>query len=401
MSKVFVVNIGSTSLKFNLFNMENEEVLAKGNIERIGDADSTMNYSVTGSEPVTTNIDTTSGYGVGIKIILNIISNAGILKDFSEIAGIGFKAVHAGELTESSVVTDELIEKKEELYCVVPAHNPPYVTAMSQFKEWVPDIPLVAAFETHFHRNIPDYAAIYSVPYEWYEKYKIKRYGFHGASHRFVSERAAELLNVANKDLKIITCHLGGSSSLAAIQNGVSIDTSMGFSTQAGMPMLTRCGDIDPFILPYVMKKENLTFEEIMEILIKNSGLKGLSGTSGDVRVLEENYQKDHRSRLAFDSFCYSVKKYIGSYIAVLGGIDALVFTGGIGENSSKAREKICEGLKFLGIELDLKINSLPKLERIISKETSKTKVMVIPTNEELIVARETLKVLEKNSKAG
>jgi acetate kinase len=283
----------------------------------------------------------------------------------------------------------------EDFYCVVPAHNPPYVKAMKQFKEWIPDIPMVAAFETNFQSHIPDYAYTYSIPYEWQEKHKIIRYGFHGASHRYVSERAAEILQLPQEELKMITCHLGGSSSISAIRNGISIDNSMGFSTQAGMPMSTRSGDIDPFIIPYIMKKENLSFEEVMEKLIKDSGLKGISGTSGDLRDIEENYTDSYRSKLAFETLCYGVKKYIGSYLAVLGGIDALVFTGGIGENSSKLREKVCEGLEFLGVELDLDQNKLPKSERLISKEGCGIKVMIIPTNEEIIVARETLKVLE------
>jgi acetate kinase len=395
MNKIFVVNIGSTSLKFYLFDMDQEEVLARGYLERIGNADSPMSYTIRDREPVKTRIDTVTGYGIGIKTVLDIIMGAGLLKDLSEINGIGFKAVHAGDLRESSLVTEEVLALMEDFYCVVPAHNPPYVKAMKQFREWIPDIPLVAAFETSFHHDIPDYAHTYGVPYEWYEKHKIRKYGFHGASHRYVSERAAEILHLPQAGSRMITCHLGGSSSVSAILNGRSIDNSMGFSTQAGMPMSNRTGDIDPFIIPYVMKKESLSFEEVMEKLIKESGLKGISGTSGDVRDLEENYSSNARAKLAFEALCYSVKKYIGSYIAVLGGIDVLVFTGGIGENSSKLRKRVCEGLEFLGLELDLDQNDLPKSERLISRDGSGIKIMIIPTNEEIIVARETLKVLE------
>ena len=395
MNMIFVLNIGSTSLKFYLFNMDKEEILAKGYLERIGNADSPMSYTIQDREIVRARIDTTSGYGIGIKTIINIVIDAGILKNLSEINGIGFKAVHAGKLSEPSLITDEVMAIMEDFYCVVPAHNPPYVKAMKQFKELIPDIPMVAAFETDFHRRIPDYVYIYSIPYDWYEKYKIRKYGFHGASHRYVSERAAKILQLPKEELKMITCHLGGSSSISAIRNGISIDNSMGFSTQAGMPMSTRSGDIDPFIIPYIMKKENLSLEEVMEKLIKDSGLKGISGASGDVRDLEENYSISYRSKLAFDILCYSIKKYIGSYLAVLGGIDVLIFTGGIGENSSKLREKVCEGLEFLGLELDLDQNKLAKSERLISKDSSRIKVVIIPTNEEIIVARETLKVLE------
>jgi acetate kinase len=403
MNKIFVVNIGSTSLKFHLFNMAREDVLAKGYLERIGNADSPLSYTMRDQEPIRMTIDTTSGYGIGIKTILERVIAAGLLKDLSEIDGIGFKAVHAGEFRESSLITEEIIARMEDLSCVVPAHNPPYVNAIRQFREWIPAVPLVAAFETDFHRHMPDYAYIYSVPFAWYERYHVRRYGFHGASHRYVSERAAEILRLPKGGAKLITCHLGGSSSVSAIKNGVSIDNSMGFSTQAGMPMSTRSGDIDPFIIPYVMKKEGLSLDEVMEKLVKEGGLKGISGTSGDVRDLEESYSRSYRSRLAFEALCYSVKKTIGSYLAVLGGIDALVFTGGIGENSSRLRQRVCEGLEFLGIELDTDQNSLPKSERVISRETSTIKVMIIPTNEEIIVARETLRVItdRKNRSGG
>ena len=397
MNKIFVVNIGSTSLKFYLFDMGREAVLARGYLERIGNIDSPMSYTIRDRETVRTTIDTLSGYGIGIKTVLDIVRNAGVLQDLSEIDGIGFKAVHAGELRESSLITDAVIALMEDYYCVVPAHNPPYVKAMQQFREWIPDIPLVAVFETSFHGHIPDYAYTYSIPYEWYEKYKIRKYGFHGASHRYVTERVTEILKLPPRESKLITCHLGGSSSISAVRNGHSIDNSMGFSTQAGIPMSNRPGDIDPFLIPYVMRKEGVSFEAVMEKLIKEGGLKGISGTSGDMRDLEENYGHSYRARLAFETLCYSVKKYIGAYIAVLGGVDAVVFTGGIGENSSRLRERVCEGLEFLGLELDLDSNRLPKSERLISKDNGRVKVMIIPTNEEVIVARETLRVLQNS----
>ncbi len=395
MNKIFVVNIGSTSLKFYLFDMEGEAVLARGYLERIGNVDSPLGYVILNHETVKTTIDTRSGYGIGIKTVLGIVMDAGLLRDLSEIDGIGFKAVHAGELRETSLVTDAVIALMEDYYCVVPAHNPPYVKAMKQFREWIPDIPLVAVFETNFHSHIPDYAYTYSIPYEWYEKYKIRKYGFHGASHRYVTERVTEILKLPSRESKLITCHLGGSSSISAVRNGRSIDNSMGFSTQAGIPMSSRPGDIDPFLIPYVMRKEGVSFEAAMEKLITEGGLKGISGTSGDMRDLEENYGRSYRARLAFETLCYSVKKYIGAYIAVLGGVDAVVFTGGIGENSSRLRERVCEGLEFLGLELDLDRNRLPKSERLISKDNGRVKVMIIPTNEEIIVARETLRVLQ------
>lgn len=396
MNRIFIVNIGSTSLKFFLFEMDDETVMARGYLERIGNVDSPLSYAIGGRETVRTTVDTRSGYGTGIRTVLDIIVAAGVLKDWSEIDGIGFKAVHAGELREPSLVTDAVIALMEDYDCVVPAHNPPYVKAMMQFRQWLPGIPMVAAFETNFHSTIPDYAHIYGIPYEWYEKYKIRRYGFHGASHRYVSERAAEILKPPPGESRMITCHLGGSSSISAIRNGQSIDNSMGFSTQAGMPMSSRPGDLDPFFIPYVMKKEGLDFEAVMDRLVREGGLKGISGLSGDLRDLEENYARSHRARLAFDTLCYSVKKYIGAYAAVLGGVDALIFTGGIGENAAKVRKRVCEGLDFLGLELDEERNGLPKSERVISTDGSRVRVMIIPTNEEVIVARETLRVLQK-----
>jgi acetate kinase len=392
MFNILVVNIGSTSLKFNLFEMINEEMLVKGIIERIGNTDSPMRYQVVGSDPVNTAIDTSRGYGEGIKAVLQLLRG-------KEIKAIGFKTVHAGEFRDSTVIDDSVINKMEEYAAVVPVHNPCYIKAINQCREMFPDIPLVAVFETKFHSEIPDYAYHYSIPYEWYQKYAIRKYGFHGASHRYVSQRAAELLQRPLHGLKMISCHLGGSSSVSAIKGGRSIDNSMGFSAQAGIPMSTRCGDIDLFIIPFIMKKEKMGFEEVMNVLAERSGLLGLSGKSGDMRELEENYAIHYRSRLAFDQYCYSVKKYIGSYFAVLEGTDALIFTGGIGENSYRARERICQGLQCIGLDLDKSKNMCRAGgERLISTDRSKVKIMIIPTNEALIVARETYRVINCNS---
>jgi len=399
MRYILVVNIGSTSLKYQLYNMEDESVLTKGLIDRIGNQDSIMKCMV-GKELIKRNIDTSLGYASAIKIMLDVIikknnNKTGVILDLSKIWAIGFKAVHCGKIFSSSLISDEIICIMEEYSCVVPAHNPPYINAIKQFKKILPDKPLVAVFETNFHKDIPDYAHMYSIPYEWYEKYNIRKYGFHGASHRYVSERVSKLLSSSLYDLKIITCHLGGSSSISAIKQGKSIDNSMGFSAQAGVPMSNRTGDLDPFIIPFIMEKEKLSFEEVMKILVDKSGLLGISGISGDMRDLEGNYHNDYRSRLALDTFIYQVKKYIGSYAAVLGGVDVLTFAGGIGENSSMIREKICTGMEHLGIELDHKKNQSQGKEIIISEDNAKVKVIVIPTNEELIVARETLKALE------
>lgn len=398
MFRILVLNIGSTSLKFSFFDMSSDRVLAKGNIENIGCSTSPMSYYLEEQSIVHRVISTVEGYGVGIKVVLELIlEDKGLLNNISDLKAISFKTVHAGEATEPALITDQIIEQMEDYNSVVPAHNPPYLKAIRQCRELFPGVPLVAVFETDFHKDMPDYARIYSVPFEWYRDHGIRRYGFHGSSHRYIVERSAKLLNRPIENTKIISCHLGGSSSITAVKNGKSIDQSMGFSAQAGIPMSTRCGDIDPFIIPYIMKKTNLSFEEVMSILAGSSGLLGISGISGDMRELEGNYQKDYRAKLAIDSFCYSVKKYIASYMAILEGADALVFTGGIGENSPTIRERVCRGMQFMGIDLDAHINREEmKGGRAVSTASSRVKILIMPTNEELIVARETVKVLDE-----
>lgn len=399
MNYILVINIGSTSLKYQLFNMNNESVLIKGSIERIGNQYSVMEHKVD-KDIFRDTIDTSLGYTSAIDAMLNIIirnkdNQNGVIDKLSDIRAIGFKTVHCGKIFQSSLINDEIINVMEEYSSVVPAHNPPYINAIKQFKKILPNMPLIGVFETNFHKDIPDYAHIYSIPYEWYEKYNIRKYGFHGASHRYISEAVCKILQSCH-DLKIISCHLGGSSSISAIQNGKSIENSMGFSAQAGVPMSKRCGDLDPFVIPFIMEKEKLKFEEVMRILVNKSGLLGISGISGDMRDLEENYNSNYRIRLALDSFIYHIKKYIGSYVAILGGLDVLSFAGGIGEKSPLVREKICNNMEYLGIHLDHKKNQCKGKEAIISKDEAKVKIIVIPTNEELIVARETYKVIQK-----
>ena len=311
----------------------------------------------------------------------------------SEIDVIGFKTVHGGELTDACVIDEKVIKKMEQYADVVPAHNPAYIKAIKQFKKKLSQIPLVAVFETAFHKGIPDYASIYSVPYEWYKKYHIRRYGFHGASHRYIAERVSQFLKESLQNLNIISCHLGGSSSISAIKSGKSVENSMGFSTQTGVPMSNRCGDLDPFIIGFIMKKEKLQFSEVMHALTTKSGLCGISGFSGDIRDLEESSNKGHyRATLALQAFIYQIKKYIGGYAAILGGFDVLAFAGGIGENDPMIRRRICEGLEFLGIEIDGDKNKCQGTESIISKVDGRVRVVIIPTNEELIVAREACK---------
>jgi acetate kinase len=402
MKIILVINIGSTSLKYALLDMDKEEELATGLVERIGSKKSPFSYWQMDKKSTKNVIDTSSGYESAIKQMLAVLkkndsSEEGIIKDVSEIRAIGFKTVHAGKIKEPTILTNEVIEMMERYSIVVPAHNPPYIEAIKKFKEILPNTPLVGVFETHFHRYMPEYAYLYSVPYEWYEKYDIRKYGFHGASHRYSSEKAAEILNMQIGKSRFITCHLGGSSSISAIKNGVSIDTSMGFSTQSGIPMGNRVGDLDPFIIPFIMENESLSFEEVMDKLIKQGGLLGISGSSGDERDLEEISANNYRANLALKAFVYSIVKYIGSYITIMNGVDAITFSGGIGENSPRIRKEVCNGLKLFEIALDERKNNecvRRKEDLLISDSKSKIKVVVIPANEALIVAREILKVI-------
>jgi acetate kinase len=397
MFKILVLNIGSTSFKYQLFDMDNEVSLAKGKFEKVGNRQSPLQHIRSEKILINGQIDTSAGYSSCIKIMIEILLSKenGVIHDLSEINAIGFKTVHAGEIGKPSLINDEIIKAMEQYSTIMPAHNPPYIKAIQQFQILLPNIPQVAVFETFFHREIPDYAYIYSVPYEWFEKYRIRKYGFHGASHRYVTERLAKILGCSLTGLKIVSCHLGGSSSICAVKDGKSLDNSMGFSAQAGIPMSTRCGDIDPFILSFIMEKENLSCSEVMNLLVKKSGLLGISGISGEVRDLEVISEKENfRPNLALNVFVYTVKKYLGAYIAIMGGLDAVIFTGGVGENSINIRKRVCEGLECFGIELDEERNQLKSKENLISKDKSKVKMFVIPTNEELIVARETLKVL-------
>jgi acetate kinase len=404
MKMILVINIGSTSLKYALIDMDRENKLATGLIERIGDKNSPFTHWQMDRNSTKNIIDTTSGYESAIRQMLKVLikndkNKEGIVNDELEIEAVGFKTVHAGQIKKPTLLNDEVIKMMEKYSCVVPAHNPPYIDAIKKFKKILPQTPLVGVFETYFHRHMPEYAYLYGVPYEWYEKHDIRKYGFHGASHRYAFERASEILNLILSKKKLITCHLGGSSSIAAIQDGISIDTSMGFSTQSGIPMGNRVGELDPFIIPYIMENESLSFEDVMDILIKRGGLLGISGVSGDERDLEEISDTNDRANIALKSFIYNLIKYIGSYITIMNGVDVITFSGGIGENSPKIREKVCNGLKLFKISLnDRKNNKCIRIKEdtIISNSRSKVKVIVIPANEALIVARETRKVINE-----
>lgn len=395
--KILVINVGSTSLKFRLFEMEGERVLAAGKVERVGSAVSSSSYQM-GQNPRQDREwqcpDQRSAIEQVLKVLLE--PQTGVIKSLEELTAIGFKPVHARNIADSVFITEEIIAAMEEYTPLVPAHNPPYITAFRIFQELAPGKPLVGVFEPAFHKTIPDYARTYGIPYEWTEKHAIRRYGFHGASHRYISTRVPEMLGIDSKALKIISCHLGGSSSVCAIRNGASIDTSMGFSAQCGLPNATRSGDLDPFILLYMMEKEAMTTDQIRSALTRNGGMKGISGLSGDVRDLEEAAAAgNQRARLALDVMVHETRKYIGAYTAVLEGADVLAFTGGIGENGIQMREKICHGLDCLGFKLDSDRNHLRGKDGIISRDDSPSIIAVILADEELVIARETARLVQ------
>jgi len=395
--KVLVVNSGSSSIKYQLFDMTDESVLAKGLVERIGIPDAIINHYPSGKNPVITHQDIPN-HRVGIKLMMDALLHPdyGVIKDISEIVAVGHRVVHAGEKFSGSVLlTDEVMDALKECIELAPLHNPPNILGIEVCKELMPGVPQVGVFDTAFHQTIPECAYLYGIPYKFYKKYKVRRYGFHGTSHKFVAQRAAEILKKPIEELKIITCHLGNGSSITAVKNGVSIDTSLGFGTVAGIVMGTRCGDLDPAIIPFLMDKEKLTVEEINKIIYKESGLLGLSeGISSDKRDLREKANKgDERAIRTISVFTYGIKKYIGAYAAAMGGVDAIVFTAGIGENSKETRAEVCEGLEFLGVKIDPEKNKVRGKEAIISNNNSRVKVMVIPTNEELMIAKDTAEI--------
>ncbi len=389
--KVLVANLGSTSFKYRLFDLSNEAELARGGIDRIGEAESQCFVEIGDYRSDAKQKIPDHAAAVGICLQQLTDPEHGCLKSVDEVAGIGFKAVFAGSLSGVRVVNDELLEKMEALSDIAPAHNPPYVKAMRQLREAFPQIPLVAALETGFHETIPFEHRAYAVPYEWYTDYEIRRWGFHGASHRFIAGRVAEVLNRSN--LKIISCHLGGSASICAIANGESRAASMGMSPQGGLPNNNRVGDFDAYAIPVIMKATGLTFEQVLTEMSSKGGLLGISGLSGDCRDLEDAAAEGHdRAEKALKLFEASIKSYIGSYAALLGGVDVIVFTGGIGENSERIRNNVCRNMEWAGVELCSDKNSAVQrnTEVSIRADNSKVQIWVIPTNEELVVARQT-----------
>jgi len=379
--------------------MRNEEVLAKGLVERIGIEGSRIKHSATGKEQKVIE-EPIKDHRRGLELVLNALVDAeyGVISSLSDINAVGHRVVHGGEeFSDSVVIDDKVMEALNACVELAPLHNPPNIVGIKACQELMPNTPMVAVFDTAFHQTIPAENYIYPLPYEYYEKYGIRRYGFHGTSHKYVSLRAAELLGKPVEELNIVTCHLGNGSSVCAIKGGKSVATSMGFTPLEGLAMGTRCGDIDPAIIPFIMQKENLSFEEVNTLLNKKSGVLGISGLSSDFRDLEEAANNgNERAELALKVFCNRVKEYIGAYSALLCNVDALVFTAGIGENSSTIREKVCEGLDCIGIKLDEELNKVRGKEAIVSTDCSQVKILVIPTNEELMIARDTVKLTSK-----
>lgn len=396
--KILVINCGSSSLKYQLIDMTNEDVLVKGLVERIGIEGSRIKHEKKGMDAVLIE-ERMDDHKRAIQLVLEALVDKkhGAVASMKEISAVGHRAVHGGEkFNKSALVTDEVMKGIKECIDLAPLHNPANIMGIEACKALMPDTPMVVVFDTAFHQTMPAENYLYALPYEYYEKYKIRRYGFHGTSHRFVSAKAAEMLNNKSDDFKVITCHLGNGSSLAAIKGGKCVDTSMGLTPLEGLVMGTRSGDLDPAILPFIMNKEKLSADGMSDVLNKKSGVLGISGVSSDFRDIEAEAGKgNRRAQLALDIFCNRVRKYIAAYAAQLGGADALVFTAGIGENSIELREKICDGLQFLGVEMDTEKNKVRGKAADVSKASSKVKILVIPTNEELMIAKDTMALVK------
>ncbi len=396
--KILVINAGSSSLKYQLIDMTTESVLAKGNCDRIGTS-GVINHKAKG-ESFKKEIDMPS-HIEAFKVLVDALTvgELKVIDSMSEISAVGHRVVHGGQIfKKSTVITDEVLQKIDELSILAPLHNPAAILGIKACIDTMgKDVPQVAVFDTSFHSEIPDYAYMYALPYEYYEKYGVRKYGFHGTSHKYVSNRCAELMDKDIKDLKIITCHLGNGCSISAVENGVCVDTTMGFTPVDGMMMGTRCGTMDPSVLTFIGEKENLSFDDINNICNKKSGLLGISGLSNDSRdVCDAADKGDYRANLAKNMQRYHVLKYVGSYAAAMGGVDAIVFTGGLGENNPEMRAEITEKLSFLGISFNAEANACRGEEVKITSDDSKVSVFVIPTDEEMVIARDTLALASK-----
>ncbi|MFD3156526.1 acetate kinase [Haloimpatiens sp. FM7330] len=397
--KILVINCGSSSLKYQLIDMNTEKDIAKGLVERIGIEGSILTQKVDDDKYIIEK--PMKDHQVAIELVLKALIDEehGVISNMSEISAVGHRVVHGGEKYSHSVlVNDEVMKNLEACVKLAPLHNPANIIGINACKELMPNTPMVVVFDTAFHQTMPEYAYMYALPYELYSKHSVRRYGMHGTSHKYVSLTAAEMMGKNIEDLKILTCHLGNGASCAAVDHGKVIDTSMGLTPLEGLVMGTRCGDIDPAIVPFVMKAENLSVEEMDNLMNKKSGVLGVSGVSSDFRDIQNAADEgNHRAKLALDMFYYRVKKYIGAYTAAMGGIDCLVFTAGLGENSIVGREAICKGLEYLGIKIDLEKNNGRGKAIEISTDDSKVKVFSIPTNEELMIARDTKGIVKNN----
>jgi len=399
--KILVLNSGSSSVKYQMIDPETQTFLARGVVERIGMAGAMLTHKPHDRDEVRLSGEILD-HKIAIEYVLSILlsKNHGVIKDKSEIAAVGHRVVHGGEtFKESVLISTEVIKEIARCMEYAPLHNPPNLKGIHATKALLPDIPQVSVFDTAFHQTMPDYAYMYGLPYVLYKRHGIRRYGFHGTSHLYVSRRAAEMLKRPVNEMKIITCHLGNGCSIAAVKYGESIDTSMGFTPLEGLLMGTRSGDIDPAVVLHIMNKEELAMHEANTMLNKHSGIQGLSGVSSDMREIEEEQDSNSRARLAHQVFCYRLKKYIGAYIAALGGADAVVFTGGIGENSALVRRNVLSEMQIFGIELSNEKNDAANQhEREISTQHSALKILVIPTNEELVIAMDTMRIVRDNA---
>jgi acetate kinase len=396
---ILVINSGSSSIKYQYFKGGEETPIVKGIIERVGIYGSFIAHSKRGEDKLK-KVVPIADHKEGITLILEVLCDKeyGVLESLSEIDAIGHRVVHGGEsFSSSTIINNDVIKALEVCSELAPLHNPPNLHGIYAMRELLPGVPNVAVFDTAFHSTLPEYAYIYPIPYKYYKKYKIRRYGFHGTSHDYVSIEGAKLLGKEREELKIITCHLGNGSSIAAIDKGVSVDTSLGFGTMCGIPMGTRAGDIDPAIITFLMEKENLSVKEINHVIYKESGLVGVSQISSDMRDIEEKAMEgDKNAELSLNIYAYYVKKFIGMYAAVMNGLDVVVFTAGIGENGWEMREMILSDMEFLGIHLDKTKNKFKGEKKIVTMEKSRTKAVVIPTNEELMIARDTERLIKK-----
>ena len=395
--KILVINCGSSSLKYQLIDAASEEVLAKGLCERIGIEGSQITYQKPGEDKIKTQIPMPD-HTKAVELVIAALTDAenGVIASLDEIGAVGHRVVHGGEKFASSVlITDDVMAAVEECNDLAPLHNPANIIGINACKELMPSVPQVAVFDTAFHQTMPAEAYIYGIPYEYYEKYGVRKYGFHGTSHSYVSKRTAEILGADYNSLKTIVCHLGNGASICAVENGKSVETSMGMTPVMGLIMGTRSGSIDPGVIEYIAKKDGLDMAGAINVLNKKSGVLGVSGVSSDFRDLDAAIAEgNERAKIAIDVFVHRVVHYVGAYAAAMNGVDAIVFTAGVGENDPGVRAKVCEKLGYLGVEIDAEKNNVRGEERIITTDSSKVKVLVVPTNEELMIARETLEIV-------